>query len=418
MEYKKIDTKKYTLHLINNDRFKSMNLVIFFTKKFDKKDLAYGSMLVKNLVYTSKLYNTKNKISKKGEDLYGAKVSASFGLTGSMEEFIVSLDFLNPIYTDKKYFELSLDFLCEVLFNPNVMDNAFQKDYFNLIKREVINNIKSIKDNPNQYANVEFSKLMYKGSPTSYAGIPSISDVEQVTESDLYSFYKKLFDGSYKTDIILYGEFDDSVIDVINKKFQKLNSSNKIFDIVINQKYDSKVVTKVDSLPFNQSKLYLGYRLNNLNYHEINHVLKLYNTILGTMNDSVLFKIVREENSLCYSVGSYYSKFNPSLIIYAGINKENYEKTVLLIKDCVNQMKNKKTLERLFDSAKKTINTYLNTYYDDVSSQVNKYYYRQYIEDEDIEDLRCNINKVTIDEIIKLNDKISLSTIYFMKGDN
>ena len=61
-------------------------------------------------------------------------------------------------------------------------------------------------------------------------------------------------------------------------------------------------------------------------YHEFNHVLRVYNTILGTMNDSVLFNIVREKHSLCYSIGSYYSKFNPSLTIYAGINKDNYEK--------------------------------------------------------------------------------------------
>ena len=79
----------------------------------------------------------------------------------------------------------------------------------------------------------------------------------------------------------------------------------------------------------------MGYRLNNLDFHEMNHVLRIYNTILGTMNDSILFNIVREGNSLCYTIGSYYSKYNPSLTIYAGINKKNYELTVKLIKECV-----------------------------------------------------------------------------------
>ena len=78
------------------------------------------------------------------------------------------------------------------------------------------------------------------------------------------------------------------------------------------------------------------------------------------MNDSILFNIVREENSLCYSISSYISRYNPALTIYAGINKSNYEKTLTLIKECVELMKDRKTLERLFDSAKKTINTYLN----------------------------------------------------------
>ena len=130
-----------------------------------------------------------------------------------------------------------------------------------------------------------------------------------------------------------------------------------------------------------------------------------------------LFNIVREEHSLCYTVGSYYSKYNPSLTIYAGINKVNYEESVKLIKECVNLMSDKTTVERLFDSSLKTINTYLNNYYDDVTSQINEYYKKEFEETESVEELRSNINKVTIDEVINLNKKISLSTIYLLRGE-
>ena len=140
--------------------------------------------------------------------------------------------------------------------------------------------------------------------------------------------------------------------------------------------------------------------------------------ILGTMNDSILFNVVREENSLCYSIGSYVNRFNPSLIIYAGINKSNYEKTIELIKKCVESMSDKKELERLFESAKKTINTFLNNYYDDSIAQINNYYIKEYEYSEDVETLRENINNVTIDEVIEFNKKIFLSTIYMLKGDN
>ena len=189
----------------------------------------------------------------------------------------------------------------------------------------------------------------------------------------------------------------------------------KIFMMIFTS--DNKVIEKVDTLPFNQSKLYIGYRLNDLSYHELNHVLRVYNTILGTMNDSLLFNIVREEHSLCYTVGSYYTKYNPSLTIYAGINKVNYEETVKLIKECVNLMSDKKTVERLFNSSLKTINTYLNNYYDDVTSQINEYYRKEFERTESVEELKENIDKVTIDEVINLNKKITLSTIYLLRGE-
>ena len=418
MEYKKITEDNSTLHLINTDRFKSMSIVVFLTKKFNKDDIPYGNLLCKNMVYTSKKYNTKNKMAIIGEELYGASVSASFGISGKTESYVFSLDFLNPKYTDSSYLESSIDFLCEILFNPNVKDNAFESSYFNITKKDAISSVLSLKDKPNLYARVEYSKLMYKGTETAYSSIPNLKDLESITEKDLYEEYTKLFNGDYKIDIAVYGELDSSVQDIIKRKFKNVKSNNEKLTMYINHKYKDEVQEKVDSLPFNQSKLYIGYRLKELDYHELNHVLRVYNTILGTMNDSILFNVVREEHSLCYSIGSYYSKYNPSLTIYAGINKINYKKSVELIKECVESMKDKKVLERLFDSAKKTINTYLNNYYDDLTAQINQYYQREFDTVEDVETIRENINKVTIDEVIKLNDKISLSTIYLLKGDN
>ena len=395
-----------------------MSIVVFLTKKFNKDDIPYGNLLCKNMVYTSKKYNTKNKMAIIGEELYGALVSASFGISGKTESYVFSLDFLNPKYTDNSYLESSIDFLCEILFNPNVKDNAFESSYFNVTKKDAISSVLSLKDKPNLYARIEYSKLMYKGTETAYGSIPNLKDLERITEKDLYKEYTKLFNGDYKIDIAIYGELDSKVQDIIKRKFKNVKGNNEKLSMYINHKYKDEVQEKVDTLPFNQSKLYIGYRLKELDYHELNHVLRVYNTILGTMNDSILFNVVREEHSLCYSIGSYYSKYNPSLTIYAGINKVNYEKSVELIKECVESMKDKKVLERLFDSAKKTINTYLNNYYDDLTAQINKYYQSEFDTVEDVETIRENINKVTIDEVIKLNDKISLSTIYLLKGEN
>lgn len=417
MEYKKIQNKEYTLHLINSNRFKTMNIVVFLTKEFDKEDITYGGMLSSNLVYTSKKYNTKNKMATIGEELYGANVTASFGISGNSESYIFSLDFLNPKYTEEKYMDETIDFLCEILFNPNVKDNSFDENYFNIIKKDAITRSLSTKDNPGLFASIEYSKIMYKGTPTAYNTIPNKEELEKVTAKKLYQKYTELFNGNYKIDIVVHGEIDDDIIPIIENKFKSVKGSNNKVVFDIKHKYDDKVVEKVDTLPFNQSKLYIGYRLNNLNYHEMNHVLRVYNTILGTMNDSLLFNIVREEHSLCYTVGSYYSKYNPSLTIYAGINKVNYEEAVKLIKECVNLMSDKDAVERLFNSALKTINTYINNYYDDVTSQINEYYKREFEKIETVEEMKENINKVTIDEVINLNKKISLSTIYLLRGE-
>jgi predicted Zn-dependent peptidase len=420
MEYKKIENNEYNIHIINSNRFKSMCIELVFTKEFNEKDIAYSNLLTGNMVYSTKKYNTKNKIAIVGEELYGARVASSYNISGKCQSLSFSLGFLNPKYTEEKYLKESIDFLYEVIFNPNIKNGEFDKDFFDIIKKDNIVKVNSIKDNPNSFAGVEYSKIMYKGTPSSRGSVPTLEELDKVTPKNLYEFYKKLFEGSYRINVIIAGEISDesAILSLIENKLKNIKGSKEKLEFKIEHKYNDKLVEKIDSLPYNQSKLYMGYRLNNLSAHEMNHVLRVYNTILGTMNDSLLFNIVREENSLCYSIGSYYSKYNPSLTIYAGINKTNYDKTVELIKKCVELMKDKKTIEKLMPFAKKTINTYLNNYYDDGRSQINYYLCSEFEYTEDIETIREKIESVTVDEIIAINDKITLSVIYLLKGDN
>ncbi len=417
MEYKKIIKDNYTLHLINTDRFKSISIVLFFTKKFNKNDIKFGGILNKNLMYTSKKYNTKNKMVIKGEELYGISVSSGYTVSGSLECINYSCEFLNPEFTDSTYYEKSLDFFLELLLNPNVKNDSFDSKYYNIVKKDCIAAYESIKDNPSLCAAIEFNKIMYKGSPKEYSLTPSINDINTVNESNLYTFYKALFDGSFNVSICVLGNINDKLINIIDNKFKVLKSSNNKLSFNTDNKRDNKLIEKIDNIDFNQSRLYIGYNLINFTYHELNHVMKVYNTILGTMNDSVLFDIVREKNSLCYNVGSFYTKYNNSLVVYAGINKKNYDKAKDLIIKCVEEMSNENIVNKLFESAKKTINTFINNYYDDGVAQINHYYDSDYESIEDIEEYRNNIDEVKLEEVINLNKKIKLNTVYLLKGE-
>ena len=264
MEYKKINKNGVNLHLINTNRFKTVDVVIFFTKKFDKEDIVFGNYLASSLVYTSKKYNTKNKMAIIGEELYGAKVGSSFGLSGNLESFVFSVSFLNPKYTVPDYLDKSLDFLYEVLLNPNVEDGKFNQELFDIMTKEQITSINSVKLNPNAYASNEFGKIMFKGTPCEYSTITSIEELDKVNRKNLYDFYKRLFNGEYKVDFAVLGEVDESIVDKIFKKFSIIKSSNEKLSFNIEYKTDGKLVTKIDSLDFNQSKLYMGYRLNDM----------------------------------------------------------------------------------------------------------------------------------------------------------
>ncbi len=416
MNYTKIKKDNYTLHIIDSNRFKEIHVVTYFTKQTNTDEVAFWNLLCPNLTYSCKKYNSKSKIATRGEELYGAKVSTSFGFNGNSQAFIVGLNMLNPKYTDEKYMEETLDFYYEILFNPNIENNGFNEEFFNITKKNYIKSIKSIKDNPADYGSLNFDRLFYKGTVVEKS-VPTVEEIEKVNSKNLYKFYKKIFDGSYKIDVVVYGEETDNIVKNIENKYKSLKGNNDNITFDFKHNYNDEVEEVIDNTNFKQSRLYIGYVLKKLNYHEMNHVLRLYNIILGSMNDSMLFNYVREKYSLCYSIGSNFNRYDPCISIYAGINKSNYEETKKRIFETVEFMKDKNKLNRLFKQAKETFNTYINSYYDDLYSQINHYYFDEFKLVEDIEELRNNVNNVTIDEIISLGKKLELSTIYFMKGD-
>ena len=83
-----------------------------------------------------------------------------------------------------------------------------------------------------------------------------------------------------------------------------------------------------ETIEATQSRLNIICRLGKLSKYERDYVLPVLNVILGGGADSKLFKIVREKNSLCYSIYSKQKRLDNILLIRTGINRENYQKTL------------------------------------------------------------------------------------------
>lgn len=417
MNYKKTNNENYSLHLIKNNRFKTINVDVYFSSIFSKNDIPYINLLTKILIYSTKKYNTKNKLAIESENLYNALISSKFITVGNLEGILIDLEFINPLFTEENMYEKTFEFLNEIIFNPNIKDNLFDEEIFRLIKENFVREVQSFRDKPDIISYENYANIMYKGTSGEYSLLGNIEDYEKITNESLFSFYKKLLN-EFKVDIVVLGEFqDEKVIFIINKIFKKINSQyKKIKTLYIKSKIKDKVLVKKEEYKFNQSILYMGYKFDDLSEYEINYVLSIYNVILGTMNNSILFTKVREENSYCYNISSFVSKYNTSLTITSGINKKNYNKVVEKIKECMKMMSDKKVVNRLLKTAIKTANTYLNDYYDNIYSIMEHYYLNEFEKQDEIEIRRVMYNKITSEDIIKLNKKIHLDTIYFMEG--
>ena len=84
MEYKKIVRQNYNIHIINTKRFKTISLNIIFSNDFNKSDIPYLNLLIKNLISSTKKYKTSSSLAILGEELYGSSISSSFNIIGNI----------------------------------------------------------------------------------------------------------------------------------------------------------------------------------------------------------------------------------------------------------------------------------------------------------------------------------------------
>lgn len=416
MDYKKIIKDNYTLHLIKTDRFKTINIGLKLTKEYNKEEFAYLNLLARVLpINGTKNYKTVNDITKKLESLYNTGIYFKSLQTSKNMSFEASLRIVNPKYTEISMYKESISMLKEIITNPLIKNNEF--NYFDVTKNNLINNIKNIKDNLPIYSSLKFNEIFYKETIYEENSLKNLPLYEKLTNKNMYKYYLKLFN-SFKIDVFVIGDYlEDEIlsnVDDLLKDFRQKDTSSKELYISFNPK-KSKDKDKFTST---QSSLLVGLTINDLTEEEKFYTLLLYNTILGSMNNSVLFVNVREKNSLCYHISSTISKYTSSIIINSGINKTNYEKAVSLIEESIKSMTDEKMVNGLITNAKKTLNLAFNDFYENPAKIVGYYYLKEFDEVKSIEERREKINNLTSKEISSLAKKVQIKEIFLMEGVN
>ncbi len=416
MNYRKMRKDNYTLHLINTDRFKKVDFSIKFTKNYVKEDIPYYKLLEKVLAFNgSKKYKTVQEISKKLEYLYNTSLGFSFYTTSKNMVFEVNMSIINPKYVKDFNISEALEVMNELLVNPLIKDEMFDEKVFDLEKDNLIKSIMNVKDNPEGYALLKFEELFFKNTVYSENNYKNIGMFKELNNKVLYKKYRELFN-SFKIDAFVIGEINEEEIieglNIVLKDFKESDNFNKDLYININPKF---IETK-EEINTNQSNLIIGLTFNNLTEEEKDYKLVLFNTILGCMNNSVLFVNVRENHSLCYTIGSTINRFTSSIVISSGINKNNYSEALFLIKESLDSMTDKNTIKPLLTNAKKTLNISYNDFYDNAKKIINYYYINEFVSLPSIEERRNKILNMSEEDVIDIAKKSEVKTIFLLEG--
>lgn len=414
MNYKKIKRDNYNLHLINTDRFKTITVSLKFTKKYNREESVYFKLLERVLpINGTENYKSVNDITKKLESLYNANIGYKFYVTSENMTFETNLRIINPKYTKEDTYKESFDLFKEILTKPTLKNNQFK--YFDLQKDNLINSILNVKDDLRSYSSLKFQEIFYKGTVYAENNYKNIKLFEDMESKKLYENYKKLF-SEFKIDVFVIGKFDEEVLTKYIEELMKGFKSKDNYTKDLYTKVKCKESLVKDKFKESQSCLLIGLNINGLTDEERDYKLILYNTILGSMNNSVLFVNVREKNSLCYSIGSTISKFTETMIIRSGISSDSFDDAVRLIKESLEEMKDEKKVDKLLKNAKKTLNIAYNDFYESSNKIIDYYFIREFTILPSIEERREKVMNLTSKDVTDIAKKVSIGLIYLMEG--
>lgn len=422
MEYNQLEIKKgIKLHTITTNKFKTNLIAVMLTTSLSKENVTKNALLPVVLRRGTKNLKTQEEINKKLEEMYGASLDCGLDKTGDNQVIKVYIESVNDSFlpqNDENMLKTSLEMILEMIFNPYIEEGAFKKQYVNQEKENLKQIIDGKIDNKARYAIDRCIEEMYKGQPYGLYKYGYVEDLEKIDEQSLYKYYKE-FISNCKIDIFISGIFDTDIKTIIeeNQNIKQLQEREpKYIMPEIKGKKSEKENVIQDSLEVNQGKLILGLDLD-LNEDNLRYDAMIYNSLLGGSANSKLFQNVREKASLAYTASSSYFRFKNNIFINCGIEIDNYEKALNIIKEQIEDMKKGNFTEEDIENAKKGIIDAIKTIDDEQDTEIT-YFFGQELSNTklDIQNYEKKVRDVNKQNVIDIANKVSINTIYFLRN--
>ena len=390
---------------LQSNKFKTNLVALFITVPLTKENCTKNALLTSVLRRGTNNLKTQEEISKRLEELYGAGFNCGVDKLGNYHVLKFYLETLENTYTlnSENLLQEGINLLLDIVFNPLVENNGFDKVYVEQEKLNLQKLIESRKDNKALYAKERCLESMFADESYALYKYGSVEDLSNINEINLYAYYKELLKNC-KIDLYVTGNNIDNI------KVPEISSKNlpQIENLHVAPEKPSIVNESQD---VTQGKLIIGLDVGNSD----KAVVSMYNTILGGGANSKLFQNVREKASLAYSAGSSYIRRKNVILIQTGIEIENYDKAVKIIEEQLQDMKNGKISDEEFNSAKQLITSSIELIEESKEDMIT-FYFDQNLFDEhlNVTEYKEMIKKVTKEDVIKIAQKVKEDTIYFL----
>ncbi len=396
---------------INND-FKTIQIAFYLADADDKNYASHRYLLPRLMSSTTDKVTSRKEMNTKMEDLYGAYVKARTERMGNLSVVSLILTIVDPnIVKDPTLFDEALN-----LFKDMIDDHSsFNLDTFNDEKRMLIEQWETLKDKKRAYAREKFVEHFFKGDSYGYPLTGTLKDIKKLTVDDVYDYYQNMLPNQARY-VIVNGRLSEENLSKVESKLGKTHKMGLPFITSFRKPHEKKVIQELTQMQ--QAIVKMGYVFPIYRHDKLYDAAVIVETILGGYPESRLFKVIREEQGLCYDIASSYDYYKGVMMISSGIDLSKVDHALKSIEELVANMIEKGFTEEELTQAKAYYVHQVKSSLDSQSTLTKRAFVREMLDyTETVEEKLDKIEKITLEEANLAATYLVLDTVYILKGE-
>ena len=411
-------------HFINTDKHKTDLSCVILTVPLKREIVTKNALIPFLLRRGTEKLPSQYEINKEMENMYGASFNCGIDKTG---DNIILKFYIESIRNEfalngENILEMNISNVLDIVFNPLKVNGKLNAEFLEIEKENLRKVISSKIDDKDAYAYERCISEMYKGEGFGLFKFGYVEDIDEITIDSITEYYNWLIDNA-KIDIFISGKINDEEVKTIllnNVNIKRLNPREGYY-ILNNESTECKEIVEkenefFESMNVVQGKLVLGLDVD-FKDENAQCIALVYNAILGDGANSMMFQNVREKEGLAYSSKSTFIKQKMNIFVRCGIQIENYEKALNLIKIQLDNIKNGLFTDEDIEVAKVYLTSSIKNIEEEQDTEV-VYYIGQELSktNRSVEEYISRIEKVSKDDVLNIAKNVHVNTVYFLKN--
>jgi predicted Zn-dependent peptidase len=406
----------FRVHLYRTQAFKTIHAHLVFHADLDDATAA-RALVPRVLGRGTQRYPDLRSFQTALDLLFGATLTGDARKIGERQLLVYRAEWVTDRFAGQPLLAEVGRIWGELLHEPASDADGGLRESFILQERKMqADEAEAVFDDKGRYARHRLIEEMCKGEAFARPAYGRVAEIRALSVDDVRRAHRQVIERA-PADLFVVGDLSWTHA-VRLARGLKLSPNRKTARIRKTRRRPVKKVRTIqEKRDIGQGKLEMGFRTSIGLSSTLYPSLVLTNVLFGGSPVGKLFKTVREQASLCYSISSGVERTKGLVLVQAGIDPKNYAQARRLILKQLDELRAGRVSDEEFGRAREILLSSMRSMRDSPAA-LTEFALERSVNGvaDDFEGLMKELGAVTVGDIKKAARTVQLDTVYFLKG--